>query len=230
LGQPATRATYDGKIRKGSGPLTKELPRTPANAEHTANERGAPDEEDAPSGELSSSNGQPDNTGPLPQTTVESTSVAVLSATTKNSPQLPPAQMAEHYYQQGRARFERKEYHAAVHLLREAIKLDPSRAPYHYHLGLALIRNPRTRRDAELHLSRAAELEPYNAQIRVKLGQLYKEAGLSKKAENYFREALQLDPENRVAKREISDSAAKGKSAVGSLWKSGTFAKRIFKK
>ena len=140
--------------------------------------------------------------------------------------------MAELYYQQGRARFERKEYHAAVHLLREAIKLDASRAPYHYHLGIALIRNPRTRRDAELHLSKAAELEPYNPQIRVKLGLLYKEAGLFKRADHYFQEALQMDPDNRTAKREMNQQAAKSKAASGSIWKSdvGTIAKKIFKK
>jgi Flp pilus assembly protein TadD len=140
--------------------------------------------------------------------------------------------MAEVYYQQGRARFERKEYHAAVHLLREAIKLDPSRAPYHYHLGIALIRNPRTRRDAEHHLAKAAELEPYNAQVRVKLGLLYKEAGLSKRADHYFREALQLDPDNRVARREMNIGESKNKSAAGSIWKAdvGTIAKMIFKK
>ena len=138
--------------------------------------------------------------------------------------------MAEHYYQQGRARFERKEYHAAVHLLREAIRLDSSRAPYHYHLGIALIRNPRTRRDAEMHLSKAAELEPYNAQIRVKLGILYKEAGLSKKADNFFRDALQIDPDNRAAKRELSGALAKSKADGTSIWKSdvGTIAKKFF--
>jgi len=139
--------------------------------------------------------------------------------------------MAELYYHQGRACFERKEYHAAVHLLREAIKMDPGRAPYHFHLGLALIRNPRTRRDAEQHLAKAAELEPYNAKIRLKLGLLYKEAGLSKRADHYFREALQLDPDNRLAQRELNSEAASAKAGP-SIWKSdvGTIDKRIFKK
>ncbi|HSE38808.1 MAG TPA: tetratricopeptide repeat protein, partial [Blastocatellia bacterium] len=147
------------------------------------------------------------------------------------SSQLPPAQLADVYYQQGRARFERKEYHAAVHLLREAIKLDPNRAPYYYHLGIALIRNPRTRREAERHLSKAAQLEPYNAQIRVKLGLLYKEAGLHKRADLYFREALKMDPENRVAKREVGAEEARNKAA-GKIWKAdiGGMAKRLFKK
>ena len=51
------------------------------------------------------------------------------------------SQVAEHYFSQGRARYERKEYHAAVHLLREAVKLDASKSAYHFHLGIALLRS-----------------------------------------------------------------------------------------
>ncbi|MEK6411067.1 MAG: DnaJ domain-containing protein [Acidobacteriota bacterium] len=241
LSQPAQRAGYDEKIRRGSASLPQSQPRTPpstgSNPEPVVSEPRASDEERAQSGDLKPSNGQPGSTDssaktPPPKTHDESAAAEPIP-NLGGGPQLPPAQRAEFYYQQGRARFERKEYHAAVHLLREAIKLDSSRAAYHYHLGIALIRNPRTRRDAEQHLARAAELEPYNAQIRVKLGMLYKEAGLSKKAENYFREALQLDPDNRAAKREIGSGAAKSKAANGgSIWKSdvGSIAKRIFKK
>lgn len=234
LSQPGQRASYDEKIRKASGSIPHSPPATMplTNPEPVASGPRVSEEERVPTGDLKPSNGQPGNVGPSPRTQVESSGGEAIPGVSTGEPQLPPAQRAEHYYQQGRARFERKEYHAAVHLLREAIKLDPSRAPYHYHLGIALIRNPRTRRDAELHLARAAELEPYNAQIRVKLGLLYKEAGLSKKAENYFREALQMDPDNRVAKREIGSGGSKSKAANGSFWKSdmGTMAKRIFKK
>ncbi|HEX8186007.1 MAG TPA: tetratricopeptide repeat protein, partial [Blastocatellia bacterium] len=82
----------------------------------------------------------------------------------------------------------------------------------------------------EDHLSKAAELEPYNAQIRIKLGIIYKESGLPKKAEGYFRQALQIDPDNKMAKRELTTGTAK--MQVGSIWKSdlGSIAKRIFKK
>jgi curved DNA-binding protein CbpA len=233
LSQPAERAAYDDKIRRESGSLAKDPPRTSPgpSPELPANENRAPDEDRSAADVLKSANGQPGTGDTSPQSTVDP-STGEASEARKTGSQLPPAQRAELYYQQGRARFERKEYHAAVHLLREAIKLDASRAPYHYHLGIALIRNPRTRRDAEQHLSRAAELEPYNAQIRVKLGLLYKEAGLLKRAEHYFREALQLDPDNRAAKREIGSEVAKSKAANGSIWKAdiGTMAKRIFKK
>ena len=235
LSQPPVRASYDDRIRKASGTLPAGPPRTSplAGPEPAASEPRVSDDGRVAASGPSPSNGQPANTASLPPPPVESPIAELLTGTSKSGPQLPPAQMAELCYQQGRARFERKEYHAAVHLLREAIKLEPGRAPYHYHLGLALIRNPRTRRDAELHLSKAAELEPYNAQIRVKLGILYKEAGLSKRAEHFFREALQMDPENKVAKRELSSEAARSKGASGgSIWKSdfGTMAKKIFRK
>jgi curved DNA-binding protein CbpA len=234
LSQPGTRASYDDRIRKASGTLPHNPSATmPLNIpEPVASGARVPEQERVPTDDLNPSNGQPVNTDASARAQVEAPGGEVIPGVSAGGSQLPPAQRAEHYYQQGRARFERKEYHAAVHLLREAIKLDPSRAPYHYHLGLALIRNPRTRRDAELHLARAAELEPYNAQIRVKLGLLYKEAGLSKKAENYFREALQMDPENRMAKKELGSDGSSSKAANGRFWKSdmSTMAKRIFKK
>ncbi|MGH9763338.1 MAG: DnaJ domain-containing protein, partial [Blastocatellia bacterium] len=85
---------------------------------------------------------------------------------------------AENYYKQGRARIDNRDYYGAVQLLREAVRLDSQKPHYHYHLGMALLRNPRTRREGELHLVKAAALDPFNAQIRVRLGLVYKEGGL----------------------------------------------------
>ena len=44
---------------------------------------------------------------------------------------------------------------------------------------------------------------------------VYKDIGLPKKAENYFREALNIDPENKVARRELGVENKKD----ASLWK-----------
>lgn len=144
----------------------------------------------------------------------------------------PPSQAAEFYYQQGRARYDKKDYYAAVQLLREAVRLDASKPHYHFHLGIALTQNPRTRREGEAHLVKAAELDPFSAQIRIRLGMLYKENGLAKRAENYFREALTIDPQNRAARRELGMAGGGDKKDDSSIWKSdlGTIAKRIFKK
>jgi tetratricopeptide (TPR) repeat protein len=216
LSDAAQRAAYDDRIRKSatgtlSEPATAEFippsePRKPSDSERLALQTQPLVHPQAQAG---------DDARPQPE---QQAKVA------------NPALTAEHFYQQGRARYERKEYHAAVHLLREAIKLDPARAPYHFHLGLALICNPRTRREAEHHLSKAAELDPYNSVVRVKMGLLYKEVGLLKKADHYFQEALSLDPDNRVARRELEKQGKKGEA--GPIWKAGvgSIAKRIFKK
>ena len=220
LSQPAQRASYDKKIRQ-SGPLNK-----PANTFVTkklpTNPIGPPPEEERDGDEPSSAPVDKKHSAPLPPV------AAVVTEAGPSAGGQTPAQNAEQYYQQGRARYDRKEYHAAVHLLREAIKLDPSQPHYHFHLGIALIRNPRTRREAETHLSKAGELDPYNPQIRVKLGLLYKEAGLATKAEHYFKEALSLDPENRAALRELGRQQRGKKEKGGSIL--GTITKRFFKK
>jgi curved DNA-binding protein CbpA len=220
LKEPPTRAQYDDRLRKPSGPLQGRDPlaTTPLIL---------PSEERKPlTGDLNQQAAQPASASVSPAPSAETVAQEPQQAARAAS----PGQTAEQLYGQGRARFDRKEYHAAVHLLREAIKLDASKPQYHFHLGIALIRNPRTRREAEQHLSRAAELDPYNAQMRVKLGMLYKESGLTKKAEHYFREAMQLDPENRAAARELGGD--KKKAAVGGPWKVnfGSLAKRLFRK
>ncbi len=231
LSESAQRAAYDDRLKKPAASFhTTPLRQMPiVVSDPKPLETAAHPEEVKDSGDLKQNPPQVKASGPLPQPPND---FAISDAQqTSRASAANPAQMAEHYYNQGRARFDRKEYHVAVHLLREAIKLDPSRAPYHFHLGVALIRNPRARREADDHLAKAAELDPYNAQIRVKLGLLYKEAGLPMKAESYFRAALQLDPDSRVARREVSGKKA-SKSSDHSIWKSdiGTIAKRIFKK
>lgn len=227
LREPASRAIYEDKMKKAP----KSAPAMESRASSTKLSEGVRIEAEPPRPKRGSTKplSQPDKATAPPATSSEGAIVDI--------PQPPrgasPTQTAEHYFQQGRARFDRKEYHAAVHLLREAIKLDASKPQYHFHLGNALMRNPRTRREAEQHLTKAAELDPINPQIRVKLGQLYKEAGLPKKAEFYFRQAVQLDPNNRTARKELGQPDLNSKKDSGeSIWKSdfGSLAKKLFGK
>jgi curved DNA-binding protein CbpA len=233
LSDPAQRAAYDERLKKPAASFqTTPLKQMPiVITEPKPAEPAARSEEGRQTGDLKPGPPQVKPSGPLSQPSSEFAITDAQQTSRGPGSGSNPTQLAEHYYNQGRARFDRKEYHVAVHLLREAIKLDASRAPYHFHLGVALIRNPRARREADEHLSRAAELDPYNAQIRVKLGMIYKEAGLPKKAESYFRAALQLDPDNRAARREVNVKKVSN-SPDQSIWKSdlGSIAKRIFKK
>src|SRR5262249_26609538 len=140
------------------------------------------------------------------------------SATFQQTPPPSPAHNAEYFYHQGRARLEKMDFHAAIHLLREAVKLEPNKGPYHFHLGSALLRSPRSRREAEDHLAKAAQFDPFNAQLRVKIGLLFKESGNKIRAEQYFKEALSLDPDNRIAKKELGETAKK-QADQAPIWK-----------
>lgn len=156
---------------------------------------------------------------------------AVLSPEEASRLQTPAnkEQQALHFYRQGRMRFERRELDAAAHLFREAVRLDPTQSHYHFylaivltiqararrehlhhegchvtcHLGGALVSNPKVRYEAEQHFLRAGQIDPSNAKIALKLGQLYKEAGLLKKAELYLNQALMLDSTNADARHEL---------------------------
>jgi curved DNA-binding protein CbpA len=247
LSETAQRTVYDERLKKPAAAFhTTPLKPPPAFAAEPKSEpvaapaplsipapRPIPldmprprEEAKPPSDELHHKPASEPVSGPLPATPAD-----LSAADSVKNGGANPGQVAEHYFNQGRARYERKEYHAAVHLLREAVKLDASKSAFHLHLGIALLRNPRTRREADEHLQRAAELEPYNSQIRIKLGNLYKEVGLPKKAEAFFRSALQLDPDNRTARKELAGHASK-KQPEGSIWKKdfGTIAKKLFKK
>jgi curved DNA-binding protein CbpA len=231
LSEPSQRAAYDERIRKSPNSQPASPINTPPIAKAESPQNGSPLQQANGSGESKAKLYPARSSGPLqfpsPDTIAPAEAPQLTRAAINN-----PAQVAEQFYNRGRGLFEKKQYHGAVHMLREAVKLDPSRAPYHFHLGMALVRNPRTRHEAEEHLSKAAELDPYNVQIRIKLGLLYKEVGLTKKSNNYFKEALSLDPDNRVAKHEVESKAAGAAARVRSIWKSdvGGIAKKIFKK
>jgi curved DNA-binding protein CbpA len=226
LSEPVNRSTYDAKLKRGgsgrvntgmgsTNPLPATSPSAPLPKPLIPNESLK-----APSQPLSAA-----------ESLNQSVSHSIVSEPQQSNAGVEQ-KGADYYFQQGRLRLDRKEYHAAIHLLREAVKIDPSKAPYHFHLGHALIRNPRTRREADEHLTKSAELDPYNSQMRVKLGLLYKEMGLKRRAEQFFKDALSLDPENRAAKKELLGSEAQRKANMPSLWKSdmGTIAKRLFRK
>jgi curved DNA-binding protein CbpA len=253
LNDHAKRALYDDRLRKGqpkrdTSPGVPLAPKTATPVAHAA-AIPKPSRTTAPLqpavAPAVSASAVPDSTGSDSMEPESLTSESVLSDSAAApieepepqplKPQAPVGGLgtgvtAEFCYHQGKARLEHKDYYGAVQLLREAVRLDSSKPPYHFHLGMALMRNPRTRREGEQHLLKAAELEPFNAQIRLRLGMMYKEAGLPKKAEVYFREALQIDPDNRAALKELG--AGSDRKDQSPIWKAdlGTLAKRIFKK
>jgi tetratricopeptide (TPR) repeat protein len=133
-------------------------------------------------------------------------------------------QIAAIRFQQGVLLFKKKDIYTALHLLREAVRLDPRKSEYHYYLGLALSilsrarkahthhtgchvtcslegnlpANQKVRHEAVEHMRQAAELDPNNVRILADLAALYKDAGMPKRAEYYLDRAMLLDNGNQV--------------------------------
>lgn len=112
---------------------------------------------------------------------------------------------ARNLYLKANALHKHKKYSEAATLLEEAIRADENKANYHLALGLCQAKIPQEKKKAEQHLHRAAELEPWNADPLFALGDLYKSEGLVKKAEEYFRKALEINMEHTLAGQAIKD-------------------------
>ncbi|MBI5025381.1 MAG: DUF4388 domain-containing protein [Nitrospirae bacterium] len=106
---------------------------------------------------------------------------------------------SEEQFRRGIEEFKKGNFWAAADLFRNATKLEPERAKYWSHLSLALSRVPKRQKEAEEALQRAIELEPYNADHYANLGHIYLKAGLKKRAQHEFENALKWDPENSRA-------------------------------
>ena len=141
-----------------------------------------------------------------------------------------PGRMAEQHFQEGMRRLNQHDVMGALGMLREAIRLAPDKGVYHFHLGTLLAANPRWHKEAEKHLLEAARTDPLNTQVFLKLGQIYQESGLTKRAEAQYRAVLAINANDRVARRALIDMgcdvpAGRGGEGGGS----GLFSK-LFKK
>ena len=81
----------------------------------------------------------------------------------------------------------------AIHLLREAIALDPEKLLAHHTLGRLLLVQQQPA-EAAVEFERCAAMQPGSAGIQLELGRAYEALEKLDKAEAAYREALRLDP------------------------------------
>jgi curved DNA-binding protein CbpA len=106
----------------------------------------------------------------------------------------PPAEIAKMAYAQAHERFEKRDYHQAVELLRTAVHHVPEEARYHAALAMALAKNPHWVRDAIQSAERATQLAPKNAGYHVELAELLLSQGLKLRARHPAETAARLAP------------------------------------
>jgi tetratricopeptide (TPR) repeat protein len=93
-----------------------------------------------------------------------------------------------------------KDYNKVILALKEAIKLDPNKPAYYLMLGQSMAQFPQYKKEAEYNLQKAAELESWNAEPFYELGMLFYSEKLLKRAEGFFRKALELEPNHNQAR------------------------------
>lgn len=136
------------------------------------------------------------------------------------------AKEADKRFRQGKTLFDQARYDEALVFLEQAVRLSQDKAKYFLLLALTQSKLHIYRKEAEKNFIKATKLEPWSAEAFAGLGLLYKREGLHVKARKQFTRALQIDPDHRIAKREMyEDKKAGGKTN----WKDLSF-KSLLKK
>jgi curved DNA-binding protein CbpA len=113
----------------------------------------------------------------------------------------PPAEIARTAFEQAMERFEKKDYHAAVELLRTAVQHVPGDARYHAALGVALAKNPHWVREAIQSVEKATQLDPRSAGYHAELAEMLLGQGLRLRARHPAEVAARLAPNDPRVQR-----------------------------
>jgi tetratricopeptide (TPR) repeat protein len=136
-----------------------------------------------------------------------------------------PHEIAKNYYKKAKTLYQQQKYDIAASILSKAVALDP-KADIFLLLGLCQTNIPMQRRDAEQNLLKAAELEDWNAEPYAGLGMLFLQERLVKRAESYFRKALEIEPDHQLAKKKLHEVA--GRPAKDLLGDAQKTLKKVF--
>ncbi len=115
-----------------------------------------------------------------------------------------PIEKARNLYKKGKALYQRQQLPLAIALLEQSVAIDPKSDSYLL-LGMIQTGFPELRRKAEQNLLKATEMESWNAEPYAALGMLFFQERLVKRAEGYFRKALELDSSHALAKKKLEE-------------------------
>ncbi|UCE39933.1 MAG: DnaJ domain-containing protein [Candidatus Aminicenantes bacterium] len=124
------------------------------------------------------------------------------------------AKEAEKRFRQGKTLFDQGRYEEALVFLEQSIRLSQNRARYFMLLAMTQTKLSIYRKEAEKNFIKATKLEPWNAEAFVGLGILYRKEGLHIKAKKQFERALQIDPDHKIAIKELrGEGKTRGKTS-----------------
>lgn len=114
-------------------------------------------------------------------------------------------EFAKTLYRKAVTLFNQRNYRQAIVVLTDAVKNNPDKAEYISLLGLCQSELPSMKREAEQNFIKAAAIEPWNAEHVVALGMLFYSERLLKRAEGFFRKALELEPNHELARKKLTE-------------------------
>ena len=131
-----------------------------------------------------------------------------------DTPEEEPEELAKTIYKKAKSLHASQQYQLGVKALEEAVRLDPKIASYYLLLGICQSQIPHLKIEAEKNLRKVSEMETWNAEPYVALGMLFYSEKLFKKAEPYFRKALDLENNHALAKKKLAEIAVPEETVV----------------
>lgn len=115
-------------------------------------------------------------------------------------------------------------YGGAILLMRKAVLLEPKSAKYRALLARSLSSVQQFRREALEQLQKAEELDPWNIEVHLQLGELYEGMELPWRARAHYEKVLEVDSGNKKARKGLQSLDIKSdknkQTFVGRLFRS----------
>lgn len=137
---------------------------------------------------------------------------------------------AEMKFRQGKALYHQDKYDKALIFLEEAVRLRRNKGNYFILLAEVESKIPSFHQKAEEDFKNAIELAPWSPEGYVGLGTYYKQDGLLVKAKRHFRKALDIEPENKIALKELGMTGKPKKKGLKGILSFEVFGKKKKKK
>jgi tetratricopeptide (TPR) repeat protein len=131
--------------------------------------------------------------------------------------------VAEENFRRAEALFAREEYHFAIELLQQAVRI-AAKSEYLVLLARCQAQNPKWIDRAISSFQRALEIDSTNGDARLELAQILEAAGESARAEEAYREVLQDSPDSVGASSALARLSAR-KRRSGASRQSGVVAR-----
>ncbi len=111
---------------------------------------------------------------------------------------------AEVKFRQGKTLYDQTRFDEALIFLQEAVRLDSHKSRYYLLLAMTQSQLKPYQRKAVDSFKKAIELERWSPDAYLGLAAMYKREKMPTMATKYLKQALQVDPDNRAAKKELA--------------------------